>query len=148
MSKSQIISYIFFQGQCEEAIRFYEQAIGAKVLMLMRFSESPDEMPPGMLEAGFENKVMHAAISVSDTPIFLSDGCDSKPVDHSGIRLALSFNDPEQVHQAFKGLSQGGTVEMEPQKTFWSPLFGMVRDPFGVGWMVSIADESSNPGCD
>ena len=143
MPKTRITPYVFFQGNCEEAIHFYQQAIGAKTLMLMRFNESPDAPPPGLLEPGFETKVMHSSILVGDTQIYLSDGCDSKPVDYSGIRLAISFDDPETVKQAFAGLSQGGKVEMELQQTFWSPLFGMVQDKYGIGWMVSILDEPS-----
>ena len=72
--------YLFFDGKCEEAIEFYKGAIGAKVDMLMQFSECPDKSQPGMMPPGSENKVMHAAFKVGDTQILASDGhCAGKP---------------------------------------------------------------------
>ena len=52
--------YLFFDGRCEEAIEFYRQALGAELLMMMRFKDSPDPPPPGMVPPGSENKIMHA----------------------------------------------------------------------------------------
>ena len=72
--------YVFFDGKCEEALEFYKGAIGAKVDMMMRFSESPEKPQPGMVPPGSENKVMHAAFKVGDTQILASDGhCAGKP---------------------------------------------------------------------
>ena len=60
MSKTNITPYLFFAGRCEEALNFYQNALGAEIDMIMRFNESPEPTPPGMLQAGFEQKVMHA----------------------------------------------------------------------------------------
>lgn len=65
MSNSSITPYLFFAGRCEEAIDFYREALGATVDMIMRFNESPDHVPPGMLQAGFESKVMHLFLSTA-----------------------------------------------------------------------------------
>lgn len=66
--------YLHFNGQAEEALGFYERALGAKVEMKMRFSESPDPHPDGRLPAGFENKIMHASLLIGDARVMLSDG--------------------------------------------------------------------------
>ncbi len=67
MSGPVVQPYLFFSGRCEEAIEFYKQAIGAELLMKMRFNESPDPTPPGMLEQGFETKIMHATLKVGES---------------------------------------------------------------------------------
>ncbi|MEY2409987.1 MAG: PhnB protein, partial [Verrucomicrobiota bacterium] len=67
--------YLFFGGRCEEALEFYRTAIGAKVEFLMRYSDSPEPQPPGMLPAGFENKVMHTTFIVGGSTVMASDGC-------------------------------------------------------------------------
>ncbi len=70
----QVQPYLFFNGRCEEAIEFYRRALGAKVDMLMRYKESPDPPPPGMVPPGSENKVMHASLRVGETTVMASDG--------------------------------------------------------------------------
>lgn len=132
-------SYLFFNGRCEEAIEFYERALGAEVLMLMRNKESPEPAPPGMLPPGSENKVMHATIRVGSSNLMLSDGrCDGKPV-FNGFSLSLDAASVAEAERLFAALADGGAVQMPLAKTFWSPKFGMVADRFGVGWMVSVA---------
>ncbi len=132
-----ITPYLFFAGRCEEALQFYAQAIGAQVDMIMRFNESPDPVPPGMLQSGFENKVMHASFRVGDIGLMASDGCDDKS-KFDGFRLALSVTTEAEAHQAFNALAEQGNIQMPLGKTFWSPCYGMVTDRFNVGWMVMV----------
>ena len=128
--------YLFFDGRCEEAIEFYKRALGADVLMLMRFNNSPEPPPPGMLPPGSENKIMHASIRIGETEIMASDG-DSKgnPV-FKGVSLSLSVTSEAEADRLFNALAEGGQVRMPMGKTFFSPRFGMVADRFGVSWMV------------
>lgn len=140
MSTTTITPYLLFGGRCEEAIEFYRTALGAEVEMLMHHKDSPDAPPPGMLQPGFENKVMHATVRIGGATLMASDGCDDKS-RFDGFRLSLAFATEADAHKAFDALSDGGEVAMPITKTFWSPCFGMVTDRFGVGWMVTIAAE-------
>ena len=134
-----IESYLFFNGRCEEAIAFYQRALGAEVLMLMRNNEAPEPAPPGMLPPGSEDKVMHATLRIGTSNLMLSDGrCDGKPV-FNGFSLSIDAANEAEADRLFSALADGGTVQMPLAKTFWSPKFGMVADRFGVGWMVSVA---------
>lgn len=135
-----ISPYLFFAGRCEEAIEFYKKALGAQVEMMMYFHQSPDPTPPGMLQAGFENKIMHASFLVHGMRLMVSDGCDDKS-KFDGFRLALSLDSEAEAHQTFHALSEGGSVQMALCKTFWSPCYGMVTDKFGLGWMVMVPGE-------
>src|SRR5262249_22580224 len=74
MTGTTITPYLFFGGRCEEALEFYRKALGAEVEMLIRYEESPTPPPPGMLQAGFEKKVMHASFRVLGVPLMAGDG--------------------------------------------------------------------------
>jgi PhnB protein len=130
--------YLFFNGQCEEALEFYKQAIGAEVEMVMRYKESPEPHPPGMLPPGFENKIMHASFRIGSTTVMASDGCSGQKASFEGFSLSLATADEKDADRVFAALSKGGQVLMPLEKTFWSPRFGMVADRFGVRWMVGV----------
>lgn len=130
--------YLFFKGNCEQAIEFYQKALGAKVVMFMRYKESPEPPPPGMVPPGFENKIMHASLRVGGTLLMASDGCSEEKQSFEGFSLSLSVSSEAEADRAFTGLQDGGQVQMPLAKTFWSPRFGMVRDRFGVNWMISV----------
>ena len=140
MSTTTITPYLFFSGRCEEALQFYETALGAKTEMIMRFNESPDPVPPGMLQPGFESKVMHSSFTIDGARLMASDGCDDKS-KMEGIQLALSVATEAEAHKAFDALAVGGSVGMPLNKTFWSPCFGMVTDRFNITWMVMVPGE-------
>ena len=128
--------YLFFDGRCEEAIEFYKKTLGATVEMLMRFKDSPEPHPPGMLPPGSENKVMHAYLQIGESKVMASDGqCSGRP-SFQGFSLSLMVRDEAEAERLFKALADGGQVQMPLEKTFFSPRFGMVEDRFGVSWMV------------
>jgi uncharacterized glyoxalase superfamily protein PhnB len=135
--EGQVQPYLFFGGRCEEALAFYTQALGATTGMMLRFNESPDPVPEGMLQPGFENKVMHAEFQVGNTKILASDGCDDT-TKFDGFRLTLTVPTVEDADRAFEALANGGNIDMPIGETFWSPRYGMVTDKFGVGWMVMV----------
>lgn len=135
----QVQPYLFFEGRTEEAIEFYRGALGAEVTMLMRYEESPDEPPPGMVPPGSGKKVMHASFRVGESTIMASDGrCSGKPT-FQGISLSITVRDEAEAERVFGALTKGGQVQMPLGKTFFSPRFGMVADRFGVSWMVVVA---------
>ncbi|MCA9204263.1 MAG: VOC family protein [Planctomycetales bacterium] len=143
MEKATVRPYLFFGGRCEEALEFYKRALQAKIGMVMRFDESPEPTPPGMLESGFETKIMHSEFQVGEMTVMASDGCDSRS-NFDGFRLALSVPTETDADRVFNALSDGGTVDMPLVKTFWSPRYGMVTDKFGVAWMVMVPGTNPN----
>lgn len=134
---ASITPYLFFGGRCEEALAFYGKALGATVDVVMRFDQSPDPVPAGMLAPGFETKVMHSSFRVGGNTILASDGCDPGSGFH-GFSLALSVDTEAEADKAFHALADGGKVTMPLTKTFWSPRYGMVTDRFGIAWMVMV----------
>jgi PhnB protein len=128
--------YLNFDGRCDEALEFYKKAIGAKVGMLMRFKDAPDQ---SMISPGSENKVMHSSFQVGETTIMASDGRCTGKANFHGIALSITANSEAEADKLFGGLAEGGQVNMPLSKTFFSPKFGMLSDKFGVGWMISVA---------
>lgn len=142
VKQSIIEPYLFFGGCCEEALEFYESALGAKRVMLMRYSEAPDAPPEGMLAPGWENQVMHSALIIGGSMVMMSDGCGPEAGKFDGFRLSIGTDCEEETRRYFDALASGGSVEMPLGKTFWSPCFGMCTDKFGVGWMVSVITDA------
>jgi PhnB protein len=139
----QVQTYLLYNGRCQEALDFYQKAVGAEVVFLMHYNQSPE--PCGPIPAGFENKVMHASFRIGDTDLMASDGNSAEPAKFEGFSLSLKFKTPEQAARAFAALGEGGQVQMPLMTTFFSPKFGMVADRFGVSWMVLV--EQASPDC-
>ncbi len=137
MSNTLIQPYLIFGGRCEEALEFYRIALGAQIDMLMRHKDSPEAPPPGMLPAGFENKVMHASFRIGGHVLMASDGCEQGQ-EFKGFSLSIAVTDTAEAERYFTALSDGGTVQMPLTKTFWSPCFGMLTDRFGISWMINV----------
>jgi len=131
----QVTPYLNFNGRCEEAIEFYRRALGAEVMSLSRFKDSPE---PGMISPGSENKVMHASLRIGETTVMASDGrCQGQP-SFQGISLSLTVPNEVEADRLFGALADGGQVQMALTKTFFSRRFGMVTDRFGMSWMIIV----------
>ncbi len=132
----KVQSYLFFDGRCEEALNFYKKTLGAEISGLMRYKESPEPCPEGMIPAGSEEKIMHVSFRIGDTELLASDGrCQGKP-NFQGIGQALTVANAAEADKVFAALADGGQIQMPLAKTFFSPRFGMVADKFGVSWMI------------
>ncbi len=137
----KVESYLFFNGRCSEAIAFYEKAIDANTQFKMTFKEAPDPPPPGMIPEDWGDKIMHTAFSVGDTMIMASDSCAPESMEFKGFSLSLNVQNESDADRYFAALSEGGEVTMPLGKTFWSPRFGMLKDKFGIAWMVNVVTQ-------
>jgi PhnB protein len=132
----QVEPYLFFDGRCEEALEFYKKALGAEVMALIRFKDSPD---PTMVHGGMDpNKILHAVFRVGETTIMTSDGRNQGKPNFQGFALSIAVKTEAETKKLFNALAEGGRVEMPLAKTFFSPSFGMVVDRFGIMWMILV----------
>jgi len=132
----QVQTYLMFEGRCEEAVEFYKRALGAELVTLKRYGEHPEGCENGPPVPA--DKVMHAALRIGETVVFVSDGlCSGKP-SFQGFSLSITAADDAEAERLFNALADGGQVQMPLAKTFFSSRFGMVADRFGVGWMVYV----------
>jgi PhnB protein len=134
--------YLFFDGRCEEAIACYQKAIGATVVMMMRFGEAPQDAqcgPDGVAPPA--DKIMHSALQVGDSLIMASDGFARGKPEFKGTSLSLTAKDDAEARRLFDALADGGRVEQPMTPTFFASSFGMLVDRFGVSWMVIKPNE-------
>jgi PhnB protein len=138
----KVNAYLSFDGRTEEALDFYKKAVGAEVLMLMRFKDAPPQpAAEGCATPGTENKVMHASFRVGDSLLMASDGSCTGQTKFSGVSLALETANDDEAKRAFAALGQGGQVYQPLISTFFSSQFGIVADKFGLTWMVTVAQK-------
>lgn len=142
MNHCSITPYLTFSGRADEAIIFYVEALEARVEVIMRYHESPEPLPDFILQAGFQDKILHAALNIHGARIMLSDGCDSF-TKLDGFSLSLAVPTPEIAERYFQNLALDGNVTMPLGATFWSPCFGMVTDKFNVSWMIMVPPQAA-----
>lgn len=129
-----VCPYLTFNGNCEEALQFYAEVLGAEVVTMSKFGGSPMEEHT---DEEHHDKVMHASIKLGDSTIMASDNIWPGYSPPSGISVTLGIDGIEQARKVFNALSEGGKVTMEFEKTFWAVGFGMVTDRFGIPWLVN-----------
>jgi len=128
-------AYLTFNGNCAEAFHFYERVLGGKINLLLSFSASPmaDQIPPG-----HGDKIMHASMTIDGHALMGSDNMPGQPYEGmKGFSLSLNYPTVDRAEATFTALSQGGTIRMPLQATFWAAAFGMLTDRYGTPWMVN-----------
>jgi PhnB protein len=134
-------SYLFFNGNCAEAMRFYERTLGGKLEKMMTYAESPH---PEMSPPGSKDQVMHASLVLDGRVLMASDDpSGSAAKGMNGFALSLNYPTAAEARRVFDALASGGTVTMPMAETFWTEIFGMVTDRFGTPWMVGGGQQKS-----
>ena len=127
-------AYLFFNGNCAEAMRFYERTLGGK-LEMMTHAQSPiaGQTPPGSAD-----RIMHARLALDDRSLMASDSMAGQTYGGmKGFSLSLIYPTTAEAKRIFDALAEGGQVTMPLQKTFWAEAFGMLTDRFGTPWMIN-----------
>lgn len=129
-----ITPYLIFNGNCREAMKFYEKCLGGH-LHMMQFSESPE----GNIPKGAENRIMHARITKGNAILMASDTMPGTPFQQGdNISITIQCDSAEEAEKLFAAISEKGQVKMPIQETFWAVRFGMLTDQFGIHWMINF----------
>lgn len=131
--------YISFGGNCEEAFDLYKSVFGGDFAAQMRWKDNAE---CGHMSDEDKNQIMHVALPIGETVLMGSDTPESMGgVERgNGFSVAIGSKDLGESEKIFNGLSEGGTVTMPLQKTFWGATFGMLTDKFGIQWMINCDD--------
>lgn len=133
--------YLNFNGNCEDAMNFYKEALGAEMKMMQRFGDSP---MPNVAEED-KHKVLHCGIEKDGFFIMASDTMSKDHVTFgNNSSISLNFHNEAEIDQTFAAISEGGKVTMPLQDTFWGAKFGMCEDKYGVNWMFNYDRPKSN----
>jgi PhnB protein len=133
----QLAPYLMFNGQCEEAFKFYEQCLNGKITAMMTYAESPepsmiDQMPPE-----WRHKIMHVGLTIGNQELMGSDNPPGYDEEPKGFSVSIHLTDAAEAERIFHTLAENGVVRMPLQQTFWAYRFGVLVDRFGVPWMIN-----------
>jgi PhnB protein len=134
----QVNPYLFYDGKCEAAFRYYEKVLGGKIEMMMTHEGAPESTPT---PPEWSKKIMHAKITIDGQVLMASDAPPAHFQKPQGFSVSLTVEDPADAERKFKALSERGTVNMPFGKTFFAKGFGMCVDQFGMPWMVNCPIE-------
>jgi PhnB protein len=134
----QVSPYLFYNGNCEAAFKFYEKVLGGKIEMMLTHDAAPESMPT---PPEWKKKIMHGRISVDGQVIMASDAPPGHFRQPQGFSISLTVADPAEAEHKFKTLAEGGSINMPFSKTFFARGFGMCVDQFGIPWMVNCPPE-------
>jgi len=132
----RLTPYLNFNGECEAAFTLYEKCLGGKIEMSMTYAGSP---MASHVPADWGKKILHVSMSIGDLRL---QGADAPPDQYQkpqGFSVALDLIDAAQASRIFRELSDGGTVQLPLQETFWAGSFGMLTDRFGTPWIINCA---------
>lgn len=127
--------HLVFPGKCRDAFAFYEKTFNSKVQFTMTFGEAPEGSP---IPPDSKDLIMHTAMPLGGITLMGCDAPKGREAALGGFQISVSDPSTDEVKRIFDELKEGGSVQMPVGPTFWSPLFGMCTDKFGVGWMVSV----------
>lgn len=130
----QLNPYLFFDGNCEEAFKFYESALGAKIESILLHEGTPAAKD---VPANWQKKVLHACLNVDGQILMASDAPPGRFEKPQGFSISISIKEPKEAEKIFHALEENATVHMPIGKTFWAERFGMLTDRFGVPWMIN-----------
>ena len=129
-----ISTHLSFDGNCDEAMKFYEATFGGKIEFKMTWAESPMCDQAG---EAFQDKIMHESVKIGDTVVMGADAPPGRYQKPQGIVVSVSVAEVEEAERVFNALAEGGSVQMPIQETFWAKRFGMATDRFAIPWMVN-----------
>jgi PhnB protein len=129
----EMITYLNFDGNCREAMRFYGQCLGGD-LEMMPFSEGKGDYPK---EA--KDRILHARLRKGSAVLMASDTMPGMPYQAgTNFAICLSCESLDETERLFTAICENGNVTMPLQDTFWGARFGMVTDQFGINWMFNF----------
>jgi len=130
----QVNPYLFYNGNCEEALKYYQKVLGARIEATQLYEGGPADMP---IPPDWKKKIMHARLTIDGEVLMASDAAPGHFQKPQGYAVSLQVEDPADAESRFKALADGGSINMPFGKTFFSKGFGMCVDKFGIPWMVN-----------
>jgi PhnB protein len=127
-------AYLFFDGQCEAAFRFYEKVLGGKIEAMLPHEGTP---AAGQVSSEWLKKILHARLSIGDNLLMGSDAPPGRFDQPQGFTVNIGVTDAGEAERIFHALAENGQVKMPIAETFWAVRFGMLVDQFGIPWMVN-----------
>lgn len=130
----KLTPYLTFNGQCESALKLYEQCLGGKIVFMMTYGDSP---MAGQVPPEWGKKIMHATFKLADQTFGAADAFPDKYEKPRGLSLTLNIDNAADADRIFNTLAENGTVQVPLEETFWALRFGVLVDQFGTPWIIN-----------
>lgn len=130
-------AYLFFDGNCREAMQFYQNVFGGE-LRIQTYGEVDNSCPDAM-----KNRVMHARLIGGDILLMASDNPSDESLGTGKIQLALGGDNEEKLRRIFDGLSAGGNICHPLEKQMWGDVYGDLADKYDIHWMINVSQSNS-----
>jgi PhnB protein len=132
--------YLHFMGNTEEAMNFYKAVLGGEFTIFQRFKDLPGAEK---MSAEEQEKIIHISLLIGPgNTIMATDTLESmeqKLVEGNNFHICLDTKSEAEVDRIFNAFAAGGKIEMPVNKTFWGAYFGMLRDKYGIQWMINYS---------
>jgi PhnB protein len=131
--------YLFFNGNCREAMEFYADLLGGEITYMQTHADSPiaDETAPEQ-----QDKILHANLQAGDVVLMASDSPPEYYRKPQGMCFSLNLDDVDEADRIYAELSRDGEIQMAMDETFWAERFAMFTDRFGTPWMINAGDKT------
>lgn len=134
--------YLNFDGNAEEAFRFYQTVFGGEL-----FVQKMDSVPGMEIPENEKNRAMHVALPIGNDQHLMASDClpSQGHVLNVGNNnyISITPDSREEADRIFNGLSAGGKIEMPMEDMFWGDYFGSFTDKFGVCWMINFPTQQN-----
>ena len=137
----EMVTYLNFDGNCRDAMKFYERSLGGE-LHIMPFSEAQFDYPK---EA--KDRIIHARLAKGSAVLMASDTMPDMPFKPgNNFAICINCESSQELEKLFTAVGENGKVTMPLQDTFWGARFGMLTDQFGINWMFNFEKPKQNAG--
>ena len=130
----RVTPFLYFKGDCESALQFYQLCGLGKIVELRRIEGTPLAERDG---PSWNQKVLFSRFEGTGIRLCASDGADSEPM--KGCAIFIEIDDAGAAVKLFDALSAGGHITVAFKKQFWGDHYANFTDRFGVQWAVSSA---------
>lgn len=129
-----IIPYLDFYGNCEEALERYKSIFNGEITYIQRYSDAPNMNVP----ESYMDRILHARLLIGNQLFYFSDNLPgTTEIDGSRVALSIAFDSPDELKRVFHELEKNGRITMALEEQFWGALFGSLVDEFGIPWSLN-----------
>ncbi len=127
--------YLFFKGNCLEAMTLYAEVLGGEVKGVFRNADAPD---PESRMPGGDDMVMNMSMTLGSATLMASDNTEEMYDKPRGFRVSIAPTSRAEFDRIHAALARDAlSVEMAPEETFWAERFAMFTDRYGTPWMLN-----------
>lgn len=134
---TQLIPYLHFEGDCEEALNRYQEILGGEVEIQNRYDDPNMDAPDN-----YKDKVLHARFYFGENILMASDVLPGQSAEKSSgdVALSISVDDVDEAQAIFDSLAEDGSIGVAFEKQFWGDWHGNLTDRYGIRWMVNVEE--------